>query len=61
MKNLGWQNGWKEEPEIVRKCREARKRGEEHDMSGSGKGPWSCTHVVTCKTCEYTYQYDSGD
>ena len=60
MKNLGWQNGWIEEPEIVRQCREARKAGEKHDLTDK-PGPWSCTHVVTCKTCGYTYKYDSGD
>ena len=59
MKDLGWANGWKETPEIVTKCREARKNGEKHEMEG-GKGPWSCTSVTTCKTCGYTYMVDSS-
>ena len=60
MTDLGWANGWIYEPEIVLKCRAARKAGEKHERSETS-GPWSCTHVVTCKTCGYTYKYDSGD
>jgi len=60
MTNLGWQNGWKEVPEIVKRCNEACKAGEKHEITES-RGPWNCTHVVTCKTCQYVYKYDSGD
>lgn len=58
--SLDWANGWGETPEIVRKCQEARGRGEKHDVR-EGNGPWSCTHVVECHTCKYKYMYDSGD
>ena len=60
MTDLGWANSWDKTPDIVERCRESRKRGEKHEYT-DGDGPWRCTHLVTCKTCGYTYHYDSGD
>ena len=61
LENLGWGNGWPngELPEIVKKCEEARLRGEKHDYHEE-PGLWSCTHRVVCATCGYEYIYDSG-
>lgn len=62
LQDLGWANGWTngEMPEIVRKCMEARARGEPHAYSEYVK-QFSGVHVAECLTCGYEYQYDSGD
>ena len=62
IQDLGWGNGWEVGtcPPIVQQCAEARASGDVHDYSDS-PGPWSCTHIVECRTCGYRYQYDSGD
>lgn len=63
LQDLGWANGWPNHgdlPEIVAKCMAGMKAGEKHDYR-EVPGPFSNTHIVTCYTCGYTYQYDSGD
>lgn len=60
IKDLGWGNGWQVTPAVVLECSAARSRLEQHEYSDR-PGPWTNTHIVTCKTCGYTYQYDSGD
>jgi hypothetical protein len=59
MEDLGWANSWKEEPELVRKCDEACDAGDCHELFFETIG--NCLTRVTCKTCGYTYQIDSGD
>lgn len=60
IQDLGWANGWDEDPVIVARCRERREAGQIHYMF-ERPGDGRCVHVVTCRTCGYTYQYDSGD
>ncbi len=56
--DLGWANGWEEDPEIVRKCKELK-----HETSNVDIGPpfRGLHHVVTCNICGYIYHYDSSD
>jgi hypothetical protein len=58
LKYLGWANGWKETPEIVRKCQE-----QHHQTSNVDEGPRhrGLKHHVICRTCGYEYYYDSSD
>ena len=51
---LGWANGWKETPEIVKEC-----NAQKHKTREGGIG--NCLHEVTCDICGYYYKYDSGD
>ena len=55
--NLGWANGWKEDPEIIEKCNKlGHKVGvEKHEREIS-----IFTHEVTCAVCRYRYKYDSS-
>ena len=57
--DLGWANGWNEEPEMVKKCRElGHKRSNKSDAPGV---PYKCsTHTVRCDTCHYFFKYDSS-
>ena len=55
-KDLGWANGWKETPEIVKKCREAKHRVIDFDHSGNR----GLHHEVNCPICKYIYHYDSS-
>ena len=59
--DLGWANGWKQTPALVKNCEEQRAAGFEHDYSDHTSGPESCVHRVECRTCGYLYRYDSGD
>lgn len=51
IRDLGWGNGWKELPPIVKNC--------PHRQTEVSLG--SCVHQVTCVECGFTYKYDSGD
>ena len=59
VKNLGWANEWKQEPEIVTKCKAAG-----HDRSNTplpGQRRFQeYMHEVRCDTCGYVYRYDSS-
>ncbi len=57
--DLGYMNGWAKEPEIYKQCLQARKDGEEHNITG--KTIHRCVTRTTCLTCGYTYCIDSGD
>ena len=59
VQDLGWANGWKETPEIVKKC---RKMGHNRvDVSDAPGVAYSCfNHTVRCDTCGYVYKYDSS-
>lgn len=54
MKDLGYMNGWKETPKIVKMCDK-----EKHDIRFDKVG--RCVTQVTCKNCGYSYKIDSGD
>jgi len=59
MKDLGWANGWKGgKNDMVDKCREARKNGEEHDTYSCNAG--NCVTLYGCRTCSYFYKIDSS-
>ena len=49
--DLGWANGWRKTPPLVRDCK--------HKQADLSLGP--CVHQVTCVECGFTYKYDSGD
>lgn len=56
VKNLGWANGWRETPEILKKCRELK-----HKTSGVDHSHMRGTnHEVRCDICGYVYRYDSS-
>lgn len=57
--DLGWANGWKTAPDIIGKCLGARLDGEPHEYTRTKTKRG--IHTMTCKTCKYTYQEDSGD
>ncbi len=58
MINLGWANGWKNDPEIVQKCKKLN-----HHRSDVDEGPpmRGIQQHVMCKICNYEYYYDSSD
>ncbi len=60
IRDLGWVNGWSKTPEIVQSCRDLREEYVDDDhaleLSGVNRG----VQRVTCDTCGYTYQIDSG-
>lgn len=51
MINLGYANGWKETPEIVRQC--------EHKTVTRVVG--NCLEETSCEVCGYVYKVDSSD
>lgn len=60
LKDLGWGNGWGgETPPEVLACSRAR-LASAHDYSDVVEAATGA-HRVVCRTCGYTYQYDSGD
>lgn len=54
--DLGWANGWKETPQIVKKCREEKHKVVNLDRSGNR----GLHHEVKCTICKYIYHYDSS-
>ena len=57
-KDFGWANGWKETPEIVKKCRDLGHQGSDTPKSHR---PYECfEHTVVCHECRYFYKYDSS-
>lgn len=52
--DLGYVNGWKETPEIVKKCMELK-----HEVWSDTIG--NCLTAVVCKECGYQYKIDSSD
>ncbi len=58
VKNLGWANGWKEDPEIVKECERLGHKPSNVDVGPPHRG---LEHVVRCDICGYVYRYDSSD
>lgn len=54
MKDLGYANGWKDTPEIVKECKE---KGHEREWRSVGRS----VGEYTCKICGYTFRVDSSD
>lgn len=54
--DLGWVNGWKEMPKIVKKCRKQKHEVIDFDHSGNR----GLHHEVKCNICKYIYYYDSS-
>jgi hypothetical protein len=52
-KELGYANGWKETPEIVKKCAELGHK-QYHLVVGN------CDHEYGCVECGYSYSVDSS-
>ena len=52
-KNLGYANGWKDTPEIVKKCEEMGHK-QYHRVVGN------CDHEYGCVECGYSYSVDSS-
>lgn len=53
---LGWANGWKETPAIVKKCQKEKHEVIDFDHSGNR----GLHHEVKCYICKYVYHYDSS-
>ena len=51
LQDLGYANGWKDTPKIVKKC--------QHVVESKSEG--RCLTRYTCKACGYTYLVDSSD
>lgn len=58
MKDLGYANGWKETPEIVKKCNSLRKQDVTH--TGWCRRVGNCLHEYGCDVCGYFYLVDSS-
>lgn len=56
VRDLGWGNGWKQTPEIVKNCRKLKHRVSDIDHSGMR----GTDHEVRCDVCGYVYHYDSS-
>ena len=54
MVNLGCANGWGKDPDIVVACNALKHRTESVEEA-------RCLTRVTCRTCGYSYTYDSSD
>ncbi len=52
IKDLGYANGWKETPEIVKECREKHKQ--------RSRTIGNCLHEYYCDKCGYVYKVDSS-
>lgn len=58
--NLGYMNGWAEEPEAYKEhIRLTQEEGEKHETSGYS--PYRCVTTTICKTCGIEWSVDSGD
>jgi len=55
--NLGWANGWKEDPAIVKRCRELGHDPMHNNLDRSMHG---LNTEVRCDVCGYVYHYDSS-
>lgn len=55
--DLGWANGWTEDPQILKDCKKA-----EHPRRETNRDPsWHGLHTeVRCDICNYIYHYDSS-
>lgn len=56
-KDFGWANSWRDTPEVVKACIEAKHKTTDIDVGPPFKG---MKHVVVCQICNYVYLYDSS-
>jgi len=56
--NLGWENGWSETPEIVKRCKALGHKPQCVNQDPTHHG---LKHEVRCDICGYVYWYDSSD
>lgn len=52
--DLGWANGWKEIPDLIKTCNKKK-----HPIKRYNIG--RCQHEYRCDFCGYVYKADSGD
>jgi hypothetical protein len=55
--DLGWANGWAEDPEIVKACAKAGHKPRDANRDPTGHG---LHNVTICDICRYIYHYDSS-
>lgn len=55
MKNLGIANGWKDEPEEYKACREQK-----HEVKSFSSSSWSCYTYYCCEKCQIKWEVDSS-
>lgn len=55
-KDLGFSNGWREIPDIVKKCRR-----KDHTIEVSPDRQSRYVNIVRCPFCDYEYRIDSSD
>jgi len=53
--DLGWANGWGENPEIVKECKKAG-----HKKNDICYDSYGLHNKVVCHICKYIYHYDSS-
>jgi len=56
--DLGWANGWAEDPQIVKQCKELGHTPRTYNLDPTMHG---LDHEVICAKCGYMYHYDSSD
>jgi len=58
--DLGWQNGWNDNPQIVKDCHKNHICDSKlkFDIQGNQRGS---KNIVYCTQCTYYYKYDCSD
>jgi len=56
MMDLGFSNGWREVPQIVKDCRK-----KDHTIEVVPEEQFRCVNIVRCHICNYEYRIDSSD
>ena len=56
--NLGWANGWKDDPELVTNCRKLNHAEKSKNLDHSHHG---LDTLYWCDICGYEYHVDSSD
>ena len=56
--DLGWQNGWGSDLQIVQECKKLGHKPKMYDLDPTHHG---LHHEVRCVECGYVYHFDSSD
>ncbi len=59
VQDLGWANGWNEDPKIVVKCKQRGHVPEDRRLRAFGHS-FGHAQEVRCDECGYKYKYDSS-
>ena len=61
MTSLGWLNDKLEEERIREWVKRCDAQGHSRQERTGGSSPYSGWRVISCETCQFLYQVDSGD